>query len=245
MKKISLKDSIYSEAIDEIGNFTFDERVASVFENMLHRSVPGYDLIIKMIGVMTKKFIKNNSNCYDLGCSLGASTNAIIDNINKKNCKVIAVDNSMPMIDLCNKNLNINKNDHDVNFVCSDLQNIKIKNASIVVMNFTLQFIDIKLRKEIISRVYEGLIPGGLFILSEKVNFVDSKENEFQINAYHSFKRAQGYSDLEISQKQKSLEKVLFPETTETHLVRLGDSGFNNVNVWFKCFNFISMIAIK
>jgi tRNA (cmo5U34)-methyltransferase len=132
-----------------------------------------------------------------------------------------------------------------VQTVCADIQNIDISNASVVVMNFTLQFIPLPERKEIMAKIYNGLNEGGCLILSEKLAFPDADENETQIDLHHAFKKSNGYSDLEIAQKRSALENVLIPETQETHLQRLKETGFSQVFPWFQCFNFASFIAIK
>ncbi|MFI3277216.1 MAG: carboxy-S-adenosyl-L-methionine synthase CmoA, partial [Vibrio sp.] len=71
---MSNKDTIFSAPIDKIGDFTFDEHVVEVFPDMIQRSVPGYSNIISAIGMLAERFVKPNTNVYDLGCSLGAAT---------------------------------------------------------------------------------------------------------------------------------------------------------------------------
>ena len=120
-----------------------------------------------------------------------------------------------------------------------------IEQASVVVMNFTLQFIPPVQRQQLIQRIYDGLLPGGILILSEKLAFEDPRSDQFHIDSHHDFKRANGYSDLEISQKRTAIEQVLIPETLAAHKARLLAAGFNDVVVWYQCFNFVSMLAIK
>ena len=112
-------------------------------------------------------------------------------------------------------------------------------------MNFTLQFIPLVERKDILAKIYNGLNKGGCLILSEKLAFADIDENEMQIDLHHAFKKSNGYSDLEIAQKRSALENVLIPETKEMHVQRLKETGFIQVFPWFQCFNFSSFIAIK
>ncbi|MBT7225332.1 MAG: carboxy-S-adenosyl-L-methionine synthase CmoA, partial [Gammaproteobacteria bacterium] len=97
----------------------------------------------------------------------------------------------------------------------------------------------------LLSKIYEGMKPGGILIVSEKISFPDEKLNQLFIEMYHSFKETMGYSKLEISQKRSALEKVLLPETLEVHRDRLKSTGFQSVDVWFQCFNFASMVAFK
>ena len=127
----------------------------------------------------------------------------------------------------------------------ADLESHPLENASVVAMNFTLQFIDVHARAALMKKIADALQPGGAFILSEKVCFSDAVVNEMHIDMYHAFKSANGYSDLEISQKRTALENVLVPDTLSTHHERLLEAGFARVSVWFQCFNFASLIAIR
>ncbi len=127
----------------------------------------------------------------------------------------------------------------------ADLEAHPLHNASVVAMNFTLQFVDVVARKALMAKIATALQPGGVLILSEKVCFSDPVVNQLHIDMYHAFKSANGYSDLEISQKRTALENVLVPDTLTTHHNRLLNAGFSHVSVWFQCFNFASLIAIK
>ena len=239
------KDKIYSSEISQIGDFQFDQNVADVFPDMLSRSIPGYHAIIRMIKTLTERYAQDNTNLYDLGCSLGASAISMREGIKAKNCRIIAIDNSEAMIDKCKSEIAQLSELTPIDFICNDLQNIPIKDASVVVMNFTLQFIEQPQRTEILTRIYEGMKKGGILILSEKVKFDDNHVNGLLIDVYHAFKKANGYSDLEISQKRTALENVLIPETVKNHRDRLIRAGFSSADLWFQCFNFTSMLAIK
>lgn len=242
---IEHKDKIYSNKIEKPGDFIFDQKVVEVFPDMLQRSIPGYPAIIKMIATLTARFAQPGSNLYDLGCSLGASTDAMISGLQNTACTIEAIDNSQAMIARCQE-LELNKPQQiETKFVCADITDYPISNASVVVMNFTLQFIDRAKRSDLLTRIWQGMLPNGILILSEKVQFEDQSVNELLIDIHHAFKRANGYSDLEVSQKRTALEKVLLPETIKQHRDRLIRSGFRSVDVWFQCFNFMSMLAIK
>ncbi|MFC1485212.1 carboxy-S-adenosyl-L-methionine synthase CmoA [bacterium] len=238
-------DRLYNKTIKNISNFNFDDKVANVFENMIQRSVPGYNLITHMTGVLAQNFVKPDTNCYDLGCSLGSSTLAILKNANKKNYKIIAVDNSEAMIKKCKKNIKQSNSNIPVEIILSNIEDIEIKKASFVLLNFTLQFLKPEKRLNLIKKIYNGMLPGALFILSEKISFQDKKEEEHQTKMYHMFKKSNGYNDLEISQKRTALENVLIRESLESHFNRLKKAGFSDYYLWFQCLNFCSMIAIK
>ena len=141
----------------------------------------------------------------------------------------------------------IDAEDHSipVELRCADINDCAIDSASIVVLNFTLQFIPPGQRQRLLQRIYDGLLPGGVLLLSEKIVFADARRQRLMTRLYHNFKRANGYSDLEIAQKRTALEKVLRPDSLECHRQRLNAAGFQGADIWFQCFTFASMIAIK
>lgn len=239
------QDGIYKHPREAISNFVFDESVTRVFEDMISRSVPGYASILSMLPVLVRKYVQANSRCYDLGCSLGAATLSMRHSINKPGVEIIAVDNSDSMINKSREYIAADKSTVPVNLQCEDIKNIAINNASLVVMNFTLQFIHPEKRLELMKNICKGLNQGGAFILSEKIITEDAEQQNWMTELHHEFKRANGYSELEISQKRTALEKVLMPDTVEQHKQRLLDAGFSRVMLWFQCFNFVSLLAVK
>ena len=241
---MSAKDTIYRNS-DPVSAFVFDDKVADVFTDMINRSVPGYGTIIAMIGTLAERYAQDDSVCYDLGCSLGAATLAMRDNIKAGNCWIVAVDNSAPMIDRFQRVLNEHKRGVPVQLHCADINDVDIANASVVVLNFTLQFIAQDLRAGLIRRIYEGMRPGGMLILSEKIHFEDAALNALFIDLHHRFKEQNGYSQTEISRKRAAIENVLVPETLRAHESRILAAGFASFAVWFQCFNFASMVALK
>jgi len=241
-------DTIYQTPQENLSRFCFDEKVASVFPDMIQRSVPGYGLIQEMIGVLSKRYIQDNSNVYDLGCSLGASCLSILGNITANNINLMAIDNSQAMIEgaeaallhFCQKN-NITTPYH---LICDDINNIAYENASLINLNFTLQFIEPDKRQVLIKTLYDGLKPGGVLIVSEKI-CLPKVEDTLQSDLHHDFKKHNGYSDLEISQKRSALENVLIRDSEACHHQRFQEAGFAQSITWFQCFNFFSLLAIK
>ncbi len=239
----SIKDSLYSQPLGQISSFAFDDHVANVFPDMISRSVPGYQTMIAAIGLLAGRFAKPNSICYDLGCSLGAASLSMRENIAVGNCKIVAIDNSPAMLARFESVLTQKKT--PIELQCADIRDVKIENASIVVLNFTLQFLPVEDREKLLAKIYTGLLPGGALIISEKLAFDDSRQHELQIDLHHEFKKSQGYSDLEVSQKRTALENVLIPENFATHQKRLKFVGFSSAELWFQYFNFASFIALK
>ena len=200
-------DKLFAEPLKQIDQFTFNKAVVDVFPDMIKRSVPGYTTIIGMIGDLAQRFTQPNTRCYDLGCSLGAATLAMRRGIGVAGCEIVAIDNSPAMVEQCQKLIARDHGATPVSVSCQDILEVDISNASIVVLNFTLQFIAQQHRNTILTKIYQGLNPGGVLIMSEKVAFADQSHHELMIDLYHSFKKANGYSDLEISQKTRSLRK--------------------------------------
>ena len=240
-----MKDTLFSAPIEKLGDFTFDESVAEVFPDMIQRSVPGYSNIITAIGMLAERFVTANSNIYDLGCSRGAATLSARRHINQPNVKIIGVDNSQPMVERCRQHVSAYHSDIPVEILCDDIRHIEIKNASMVILNFTLQFLTPQDRVALLEKIHQGLNPNGVLVLSEKFRFEDEHTNDLLIDLHHQFKRANGYSELEVSQKRTALENVMRTDSIETHKARLKNVGFSHVELWFQCFNFGSMIAMK
>ncbi len=241
----SKRDNLFANPLGSVPGFVFDEAVVDVFPDMISRSVPGYETIITHTGELAARFVQPDTNCYDLGCSLGASTVAISHCIEGRNASVIAVDNSDAMLQKCRGILDADRATTAVELVNADICDIHIHNASMVVMNFTLQFVPVGKRPALLEKIYRGLNPGGCLIISEKLSFEPESLNNLLGELHHDFKRGQGYSDLEISQKRDSIENVLVPETLDTHIQRLRACGFSSASPWFQCFNFCSLVALK
>ncbi|HAD10509.1 MAG TPA: carboxy-S-adenosyl-L-methionine synthase CmoA [Porticoccaceae bacterium] len=250
---MSDRDTLFAHT-ESVAGFRFDAEVVKVFPDMIQRSVPGYETIIAMTGTLAERYGQASSNFYDLGCSLGASTIAMRRSITTAGCHIIAVDNSPAMIERCREVITADsqtlretgaQTPTTVELIRADILDLEIENAAMVVMNFTLQFIVPAQRKTLIERIYRGLKPGGILILSEKIAFTDAHLNQLMIELHHAFKRANHYSELEISRKRSALENVLIPETLECHRQRLQAAGFSSIDVWFQCFNFASLLAIK
>jgi len=240
-----MRDNIYAHAHEAVGAFQFDESVVAVFPDMIQRSVPGYQTILTGIGELTARHVQPGSNLYDLGCSLGAATLTMRRKVDQPKCKIIAIDNSKAMINRAQEHIQAFHSEVPVELQCADITDINIENASVVVINFTLQFIDSEQRLSLLENIYQGLNSGGILILSEKIHFEDNHLQSAIEHLHLQFKRANGYSELEISQKRSSLENVLVSDTEAFHIERLKQVGFESAGIWFQAYNFASFIAIK
>lgn len=243
------KDRVFAKKMEKILPFEFDEKVAHVFNDMLDRSVPLYQESIKQQAMLTSRFYKQGTIIYDLGCSNGNLGVKILRNFKKieakeKKFSMIAVDSSSPMIEKYRAKLGANQ-DKSVELICDYIESISITNASVVIINLTMQFLDMDKRAELVNRIYKGLVKGGVLLLTEKITHADMVFKSLYEDFYKEFKLENGYSELEISQKRDALERVLIPETITDHEKRIKQAGFNNFDIFLKWFNFASMIAYR
>lgn len=238
------RDALFAEPLAAALPFRFDESVAAVFEDMISRSVPGYALTLQALAVAARRFAKPDTHCYDLGCSLAASTLAMRHHV-PQGTRLVGIDNSPAMIARARELVACDAASAPLELVCADLRTVTLGPSSLVAMNFTLQFLPQADRAEVLGRIAAALCPGGALVLSEKLRFEDPAEDALLIDLHHAFKALQGYSALEIAQKRNALENVLVPETLAMHRERLLAAGFTRVVVWLQCLNFVSLLAIR
>lgn len=237
-------DNIYQAPLEQVPNFRFDQAVARVFPDMIQRSVPGYAETVAMSGIIAGRYAQPNTNLYDLGCSLGAVTLAMRHALKEPDCKIIGIDNSEHMIERAKHFIALDEGSTEVELLCADILSTPITNASVTALNFVLQFIAPEQRLTLLKNIAQATVAGGALILSEKICF-SPEEQALQQELHWDFKRANGYSDLEVSQKRSAIEKVLIPETEQAHIERLKAAGFSQVIRWYQCFNFVSFLAVK
>ena len=234
------QDDLYRVPRDHVVDFVFDDAVARVFADMIRRSVPGYETVVPITGLIAARHVTAGSRCYDLGCSLGATSLAILRRLERHDCALVAVDNAPAMAERARELL---RDDARASVVCADVRDVVFERAAAVVLNYTLQFLPPGDRLPLLRRIREGLLPGGVLIVSEKIRFDNGVEQATAETLHHAFKRANGYSDLEIAQKRTAIENVLITDTLPEHEARLRAAGFGAVTTWFRCLNWASMIA--
>lgn len=238
------QDTLFEQQFESVKSFAFDQQVTDVFADMIQRSVPGYDSILKSIAMFCMQYAQKSTNVYDLGCSLGAVAVTAAQVTKDKKCHVIGVDTSVPMLEKCQQIIDDKSLENIIQLHNKDIVSMEFENASVVVSNFTLQFIPKAQRLNVVQSIYDGLNPGGIFILSEKFKG-DEATDEFLIKHYHAYKKLNGYSNKEIQRKRQALKDVLIPDSIEEIKSRLSSVGFKNITKWFQCFNFASFIAVK
>ncbi len=243
MRVMGKQDNIFRKGNSSGLPFSFNKEVAEVFEDMIDRSVPGYKTSLSLISHHAQRYYQKDTNCYDLGCSLGASSLSIVSNV--KDVRVIAIDNSEAMINECMRRFQESPKYQNVQFLQEDIMESTIENASFIVVNYLVQFLDLTQRDMLFEKMYRALLPGGVLLVSEKVHY----ENKYQTNrifrTHHKFKAANGYSDLEISGKRDSLEGVLLTEYEEDHLLRASKAGFKKTEKVLSNLNFRTFVFLK
>ena len=239
------KDRIFNHPQDRIPPFEFNDRVVAVFEDMIHRSVPFYSEIVRRQVQLTARFYKEQTRIYDLGCSHGNLGIGLLDLLSDKPFELIAVDNSRPMIEKYQSRLDKMGGVRSIELKCEDILEVPISNASVVILNLTMQFLKPQKRDALIASVCEGLIPGGVLLITEKVVHEDEYLDELQQAFYYRYKMENGYSKMEISQKRDALEKVMIPDSVEVHEDRFTRSGFRTFDLWLKWFNFAAWVCRK
>jgi len=223
----------------------FDQKVADVFDDMLLRSIPLYNEAQKMIADIASVYYKKGTRIYDLGCSTGATIVSLCSVIDDPGLAIVGIDSSEPIIRKAGEKLAGLGLQDKADLICEDVAKTGITNASVVIMNYTLQFVPPESRKRLVGKIYDSLDEGGVLIVSDKVLEKDESTSDLFIEKYHDFKRRMGYSEPEISNKREALSAVLIPLTMEEEQALLSEAGFEKIAVLFKWFNFASFMALK
>lgn len=239
------KDKIYAAPREPIAPFEFNSQVVEVFDDMLGRSVPLYHESIRRQAQIAASRYQPGTRIYDLGCSNGNVGLALCREMNGRDFEMFAVDNSAPMLETYAQRLASLDVAEQIHLQERDIRKVPLANASVVIINLTLQFLPVADRDALIRDIYQNMVPGGVLLLTEKVVHENADMNNLEQDFYYRFKAENGYSQMEISQKREALENVLVPESIEMHQERLQKSGFEAFDVWLKWFNFASMLAMK
>lgn len=239
------EDAIYSQQQSNVAPFEFNETVVQVFDDMITRSVPLYQESLLRQAQLAAHYYQCGTTLYDLGCSNGNFGLQFLRQMDGRPFKMVAIDNSQPMLDQYNCCLENVANCAGVELLLASIEDQPFEQASVVVINLTLQFLPLAARTTLLQRVYDALVPGGILLLTEKIVHEQPALSALQQDWYYRFKKENGYSQLEISQKRDALEDVLIPETIDQHQQRLRQLGFNQLDIWLKWFNFASFICVK
>ena len=231
------RDRLFAKPRDLV-DFVFDASVAEVFPDMIRRSVPGYEAVVPLTGLIAAKHLPEGGRCYDLGCSLGAATQSVLRAVGDMPCEIVAVDNSAAMLEKAREFAVKTGVDARVRWVRADIRDVPLEDAAVVVLNYTLQFLPPPERLPLLRRIRGALTDAGVLVLAEKL-----AASDYFRDLHLRFKRANGYSELEIAQKRDALENVMRVDSEDAHLERLRSAGFARAAVWFRCLNWGAFLA--
>ncbi len=235
-----MKDKIFQKPIEK--KFEFDQAVASVFDDMLSRSVPFYNEVSHLIIAYIVANQKENATLIDLGSSTAKFLLELHHKLNAK-MHLKGIDNSQAMVDQALQKCKAYG--ADITLELADMLTYNYHNFDFIVANYTLQFIRPIQRIELIKKLHNGLNEEGIFIFSEKVVFEDKKLDKQLIDIYYDYKKLQGYSEYEIAQKREALENVLVPFTIAENIEMCKKAGFKKVDTLFQWANFVTFVAKK
>jgi tRNA (cmo5U34)-methyltransferase len=238
------KDTIYQDP-QHPADFTFNARVADVFDDMLPRSVPCYHQVIDMTATLLARFVGKGERIYDLGCSTGTTLLELARRLAALEPALIGIDSSAAMIDKATRKAEMLAKQDTIRFIHGDIAAVDLEPCGACILNYTLQFIRPMARKNFLARLHAALRPGGILIISEKVISHDLVVNRAFIDFYHDFKRSQGYTETEIARKRQALENILIPFSIKENIELLEKSGFSRAETFFQWFNFASFVAVK
>jgi tRNA (cmo5U34)-methyltransferase len=241
---MSNEDQYFKNLMSHVPPFEFNQKVADVFDDMVQRSVPFYQEVHRLIIDLLSHQTKPNQLIMDLGCSTGTTICLIEKSLPEKKFSYIGIDNSAPMIEKAQAKLDLYQI-QNAELLVQDINLVDFKQVDHVIMNYTLQFIPLEKRNELVKKIFQQLPAGGMFILSEKIKTEDDSFHSLVNELYYDFKRRNGYSELEISQKREALENVLIPLKSSELIKLLNNSGFKQVEMIFRWYNFASFVGIK
>ncbi|ANV98730.1 tRNA (uridine-5-oxyacetic acid methyl ester)(34) synthase TrmP [Helicobacter enhydrae] len=235
------KDEIFRDK--PLKQFEFDSQVASVFDDMIARSIPFYHQQIAILSDFATLHLPRHGRLYDLGSSTGNTLFDIHQKTKNQDCTLIGIDSSSSMC--ANATLKAQAYGYEIEFVQADLLDYPLLPSDVILANYTLQFIRPPIRNKAIEKIFASLKPGGIFLMSEKIICEDKTLDLQMIDYYLAYKKAQGYSSSEIAQKREALENVLIPYTQQENETMLRNAGFQHIEILFRWINFVIFIAKK
>lgn len=250
----TLFDKPFTTPLDKAARFSFDEQVVACFPDMIRRSVPGYGQVLAMLPIFARRHTKYRqqnesgqrvSRIYDLGCSLGAASMALAGEFAAHDLQIKAVDISPAMTTEARTLLSDHYPEHDIEVITADIRDIELAACDMVILNLTLQFLPAADRVAVLEKIYAALSVGGILVLTEKTHAFDEQYDAWLVERYYDFKRANGYTEMEISGKRNALENVLITDTLDEHHARLSTVGFERHLTWLQFLNFVSIVAFK
>ncbi len=234
-----MRDEVFRRDQTQIVDFAFTEEVTAVFPDMIRRSVMGYETMVPVTGLAAARHLGKSGLAFDLGCSLGATSLAILQQNTSADIRICGIDSSAPMIEGAQQAVT----DPRAEFRVQDIRDTDVSGADVVVLNLVLQFLEPAERLPLLRSIKAQMQNTGLLIVSEKVRHSDPAEHTYYDELHLAWKKANGYSELEIAQKRSALENVMQIDTEADHEARFRDAGFTQIRQWYRCMNWASFLV--
>jgi len=231
----------------------FDAEVTACFDDMLNRSIPQYGVMRKAVFDLGTRFVHPGDTIVDLGCSTGEALEPYVTRYGAS-CKYVGVETSIPMVTAAmerfkgraSSDMYGDSQGVSVEIVRMDLRDTYPVNMAKLTMSvLTMMFIPIEYRQRVIDQAYNHTLPGGAFIVVEKLLGSGGDINTMMIDIYHEMKRNKGYSSEEVERKRMSLQGVLVPQTASSNTLMLASAGFRSIDCFWRWMNFGAFVAIK
>lgn len=235
----------YYDHVMPTSQWQFNSDVTKVFHNMLSRSIPELEMMRNLVTLAGSKFVKPGTTILDLGCSCGDSLLPFVKLFGAAN-HYIGIDRSEQMLAQAKMYFEVEICEGLMEFYNIDLsKDFPDVSASLILSVLTMQFIPVVNRFEYLQKTYDALLPGGAFVLVEKIIGDNEDEDSLLVDLYYQLKNIQGYSWQAIERKRISLQNYMKPITMTANVKMLCDAGFENVTCLWKCLNFAAWIAKK
>lgn len=228
------------------GKWAFDGDVARVFDDMLARSIPQYELMRRTTLDVASHFAdRNPAAIVDLGCSRGEALAPFVERYGAKRLHV-GVEISEPMADAVAARFA-----HEIagGFVSIRREDLRRyyppERAAVVLAILTVQFVPIEYRLRLLRSAWASLEPGGCLVLVEKVLGATADLDALMVDRYLAMKRDHGYSEEEIERKRLALEGVLVPVTAAMNVDLLRGAGFVEIDCFWRWMNFAGFVGVR
>ena len=225
-------------------DWKFNKNVSNQFDKHVRQSIPHYEDIQRYICSLSEWFIKENSLIYDLGCSTGETAKNLLKKFPKKKFKYIGYDVSSEMIKIARKKNK--KNMKRALFKLGDINKINFKkNTNLFLSVLTFPFLNSVERINLYKKIFKSLNNGSALIFVDKIRSSNSFYEDIFNQTYFDFKIENRLTHTQVLNKSKSIRgSMQLFEVNEIEQF-LKKVGFKKIEIFFKWFNFIGIIAIK
>jgi tRNA (cmo5U34)-methyltransferase len=229
------------------GKWTFDAEVTDVFEDMLKRSIPQYDVMRQAVFHLACSFLDKYDDGWvvDLGCSRGDTLAPLVEKYGER-LRYFGCDVSKPMLEACRLRFEALIEHEVVRIASLDLRReYPGVPARVTTAVLCLQFIPLEYRQRLVGEAYRQTLPGGAFIIVEKVLGNSASLNDLMTAEYLAMKSRNDYTQEQIDRKRLSLEGVLVPVTSRWNEELLRQAGFRDIDCFWRWMNFSGWVAVK